>query len=124
MRQRDPRNVRDALLEAGHPPEEVEAMLAAAEVLEGRRGAAAEEGGKNVSCMHEDVVPILPVDFIGWRTEVDGVCARCGEAGFVVWEAYGYGDASAERQFPTDAEVLEDFEAFWRSQAQESPAPE
>ncbi|MFZ5440500.1 MAG: hypothetical protein ACOZQL_10855 [Myxococcota bacterium] len=31
MRQRDPRNVRDALLEAGHPPEEVEAMLAAAE---------------------------------------------------------------------------------------------
>ena len=31
MRQRDPRNVRDALLEAGHPPAEVEAMLAAAE---------------------------------------------------------------------------------------------
>lgn len=31
MRQRDPRNVRDALLEAGHPPDEVEAMLAAAE---------------------------------------------------------------------------------------------
>jgi len=30
-RQRDPRNVRDALLEAGHPPSEVEAMLAAAE---------------------------------------------------------------------------------------------
>lgn len=31
MRQRDPRNVRDALLEAGHTPDEVEAMLAAAE---------------------------------------------------------------------------------------------
>lgn len=31
MRFPDPRNVRDALLEAGHPPDEVEAMLAAAE---------------------------------------------------------------------------------------------
>lgn len=31
MRQRDPRNVRDALLEAGHTVDEVEAMLAAAE---------------------------------------------------------------------------------------------
>lgn len=30
-RQRDPRNVRDALLEAGCPVDEVEAMLAAAE---------------------------------------------------------------------------------------------
>lgn len=32
---------------------------------------------------------------------------------FTMWEAYGYGDAHAERPCPDLEEVLIDFEAWW-----------
>ena len=64
-------------------------------------------------CAHDEVVPVFPVHFEGWRTTVTGTCATCGASDFVVWEAYGYGDAAAELPFPDEDEALESVEDWW-----------
>lgn len=66
-------------------------------------------------CPHRHVVPVLPVHIqrdAMWST-IDGVCTECGDGPFVMWEAYGYGDAHHDVPYPSRAEVLDDFEAWW-----------
>ena len=89
-------------------------------------------------CAHDEVVPVFPVHFEGWRTTITGTCATCGACDFAVWEAYGYGDAHDELPLPDEDEALESFEDWWeifrfflrdaalegRLPARESPAPE
>lgn len=64
-------------------------------------------------CTHDDVVPVFPIHFEGWRTEITGTCAACGMTDFVLWEAYGYREAFAERPRPLDFEVLDDLDDYW-----------
>lgn len=49
-----------------------------------------------------------------WST-VEGRCSECGEGPFLIWEAYGYGDAHAGTAYPTRNQVLLDFDAWWQS---------
>ena len=64
-------------------------------------------------CPHRDVIPILPAHIASMWSTVEGVCVDCGDGPFTMWEAYGYGDAHAERPYPDLEEVLLDFEAWW-----------
>lgn len=66
-----------------------------------------------MSCDHDEVMPIFPVHFQGWATQIEGVCVGCGMSGFTVWEVYGFGDAAHGDPFPSEAEALAALDDFF-----------